>query len=337
MQNKRKHEGVRVRHSRSCPASAPGDGGCRCDPSYEASVYSVRDGKKIRKSFPTLAAAKGWRADAASAIRKQTLRAPSSTTLREAADAWLEGTRAGTIRTRSGDRYKPSALRGYEQALRTRILPELGGAKLSALSRADVQDFADRLLGTGLDPSTIRNAVMPLRAIFRRAIARGDVTVNPTTGIELPAVRGRRERIASAIEAAKLLDALPETDRALWACAFYAGIRLGELQALRDEDVDLLTGMIHVRRSWDKIEGPIEPKSRAGVRKVPIIAALRVVLLPTGCASVVAVSSLERAAHLSTTTRPVHARQEFGERQDLSRSVSTKRDTLTPASRSPPA
>ena len=33
--------------------------------------------------------------------------------------------------------------------------------------------------------------------------------------------------------------------------------------------------MIHVRRSWDKIEGPIEPKSRAGVRKVPIVAALR--------------------------------------------------------------
>jgi integrase len=55
----------------------------------------------------------------------------------------------------------------------------------------------------------------------------------------------------------------------------YAGLRLGELQALRDEDVDLTAGVIRVERSWDPREGLIEPKSRAGRRKVPIVAALR--------------------------------------------------------------
>jgi len=278
MQAKRKQPGVRVRHSRSCPAASSREVNCRCSPSYEAWAFSVRDGKKVRKTFPTLAAAKGWRADATSAIRKGAMRAPSSTTLREAADAWLEGAREGTIRTRSGDRYKPSVLRGYEQALRTRLLPELGRVRLSEISHSDVQDLGDRLLGEGLNPSTIRNALMPLRVIFRRSVARGVVTVNPTTGVELPAVRGRRDRIASPTEAAALIQALPEADRALWACAFYAGLRLGELKALRDEDVDLAAGVLHVQRSWDKIEGPIEPKSRAGVRKVPIVAALRVYL-----------------------------------------------------------
>ena len=80
---------------------------------------------------------------------------------------------------------------------------------------------------------------MPLRAIYRRALARGEVTVNPTTGPELPAVRGRRDRIASPIEAADLIAALPEIDRALWATAMYAGLRRGELMAMRWEDVDL--------------------------------------------------------------------------------------------------
>ncbi len=234
----------------------------------------MRDQRRIKKSFPTLAAAKAWRAEAQTAIRRGTMRAPSQVTLREAAQAWLVGVGAGSIRNRSGDRYKPSVLRSYEIALRLRLLPELGGRRLSDIRR-DVQDFADRLLAGGEDASTIRNTLMPLRAIFRRAVARGDVAVNPTTGLELPAVRGRRDRIVAPEQAAKLLDGLPEGDRALWATALYGGLRRGELQALRWDDVDLAKGVIRVERAWDVREGQIEPKSRAGRRSVPIAVVLR--------------------------------------------------------------
>lgn len=189
--------------------------------------------------------------------------------------AWVEGARAGSLRNRSGDRYKPSAIRSYETSLRLRVLPELGKRKLSEIRRSDVKDLADRLRGEGLDPSTIRNTLMPLRAIFRRALARGDLVVNPTRGLELPAVRGKRDRIVSPKEAEMLLVALPERDRALWATALYAGLRRGELQALRWNDVDLANGVIRVERAWDVQDGVIEPKSRAARRKVPIPAILR--------------------------------------------------------------
>jgi integrase len=62
----------------------------------------------------------------------------------------------------------------------------------------------------------------------------------------------RRERIASPTEAAALIAALRPEDRALWGSAFYAGLRRGE------------TG---------------KPKSRAGRRSVPIVAALRDLLV----------------------------------------------------------
>ena len=74
---------------------------------------------------------------------------------------------------------------------------------------------------------------MPLRVIFRRAVRRGEIAVNPSTDLELPAVEGRRDRVASAEEAAKLVDALPIGDRALWATAIYGGLRRGELRGLR--------------------------------------------------------------------------------------------------------
>lgn len=203
------------------------------------------------------------------------MRAPTATTLREVWEAWFAGAREGSVRNRSGDPYKPSALRGYEASMRLRVLPELGGARLSDITRVTVQDIADRMLADGLDASTIRNTLMPLRAIFRRALARGDVMLNPIAGVELPAVRGKRDRIASPVEAAALIAALAEADQAVWATAFYAGLRLGELWALREEDIDLEAGVIRVERSWDRREGAIEPKSRAGRRAVPIVAALR--------------------------------------------------------------
>jgi integrase len=202
-----------------------------------------------------------------------------ATTLREAAETWLEGVKAGTIRNRSGHTYKPSAIRGYEAALRNRVLPDLGAMKLSEIRRVDIQDLADRMLAQSLDPSTVRNALMPLRAIYRRALTRGDVSVNPTSSLDLPATAGRRDRIASPGEAGALLAALEESDRLIWATALYAGLRRGELLALQWEDVDLGAGVIRVERSWDIRDAIIvAPKSRAGRRTVPIASPLRALI-----------------------------------------------------------
>jgi len=113
--------------------------------------------------------------------------------------------RTGLVRTRSGDIYKPSVIRSYEAALRLHVLPALGALKLADVQRRDIQRLADELLAVGRDPSTIRNALMPLRVIYRRALEGGEVAVNPCAGLRLPAARGRRERIASPEEAATLL------------------------------------------------------------------------------------------------------------------------------------
>ncbi len=269
--------GIRKLHSKRCPGREGGR--CRCGAGYEAWVFSKRDGKKIRKTFALESEAKTWRADALSALAKGGLRAPKPTTVREAWEAWHEGAKAGTIRNRSGDPYRPSAIRSYERAMRLRVIPAIGAVRLADVRRPDLQEFADGLLGNGLNPSTIQTTLLSLRAIFRRAVARGELAVNPCNGLELPAIRGRRERFASPDEAAKLIAAVTDQDRAIWATAMYAGLRRGELQALCCEDVDIATGLIHVRHGWDAQEGEIELKSNAGRRRVPIAAALRELLL----------------------------------------------------------
>jgi integrase len=201
--------------------------------------------------------------------------AGTSQTLLEAAEAFVDGIASGAIRTKTGERYKPSVVREYERSLRLHVLPTLGGGRLSRIQRRDVQRLADDLLASGADPSTIRNALKPLQVIYRRAIEDGELAVNPSERLRLPAARGRRERIAAPAEAAALIAALRLEDRALWGCAFYAGLRRGELRALLWNEVDLASGLIRVERSMSSYGDAGEPKSRAGRRSVPIVAALR--------------------------------------------------------------
>jgi integrase len=270
-------EGIEVRHARSCASRAGRR--CGCEPGYRVAVYDAIGRRKVSKTFRTLAEARRWRATAQTQAAKGVRLSGTSQTLLEAAEAFVDGIASGAIRTRAGDRYKPSVVREYERSLRLHVLPTLGGAKLSKIQRRDVQHLADELLAGGADPSTIRNALKPLQVIYRQAIEDGDLAVNPCKRLRLRAARGRRERIASPTEASALIAAVRPEDRALWGCAFYAGLRRGELRALTWDDVDLAGGLIHVERSMDGYGTAGEPKSRAGRRAVPIVAVLRELLV----------------------------------------------------------
>jgi integrase len=130
----------------------------------------------------------------------------------------------------------------------------------------------------------VHNKLDPLRVVFKRAIRDVVVTADPMLHLEFPRVRGRRERVASRGEAEVLIAALPAADRALWATAFYGGLRRGELRALRWTDVDLAAqpAVIHVRRTWDDVEGEVSAKSDAGVRTVPLTGRLRALIAEHG-------------------------------------------------------
>jgi integrase len=267
------HTGIETRHQPKCRSRCQED--CDCHPHYRAAVHDSTIGN-ARKSptFKSLAEARAWKANADLAILNGTFGKRTSLTIKEAAERWLAMAEAGEIRNRSGKAYKPSVLRSYETSLRLHVLPLIGSKKFAQVRRSDLQEVVDRI-GLDRDASTVRNALMPIRAMYRRALQRDIVSDNPTEGLALPAVEGRRDRVADPAEASELLAALPEQDQAVWATAFYAGLRLGELQALGWENVEWDRDRIRVEWSWDKKVGRVEPKSRAGRRAVPIPKALR--------------------------------------------------------------
>ncbi len=107
-------EGIVVRHRRGCgpPASAS----CFCRPGYQAQACSpareTDDPKDLPLALggPRLAPGHQWR-QASDAAR------PTRTTLARVRRRRARSRQGGVVRTRSGEPYKPSALRSYEQVM----------------------------------------------------------------------------------------------------------------------------------------------------------------------------------------------------------------------------
>jgi integrase len=268
----RSEQGITPRHARTCRHR---ESRCTCSPTFQAQVWDARAEKRITKTFPTLAAARRWRQDAVVDVRRGDISGDRGPTVDEAAEDWLAAARAGVVRARGGRLFKPNTLRGYEQNLRLRVKPDLGHERLREVGLPELQRYVDRLAADGLAAGTIAMTIAPLRAIYGRAERLGQVKGNPTRGLALPAVRPRERTVVASDKIELVLATVAPGDRALWATAFYAGLRRGELYALRPEDVDLASGVIHVRRGWDAVEGEIDPKSARSRRRVPIPAALR--------------------------------------------------------------
>lgn len=241
---------------------------------YRGVLNLAATGKQNGPWVKSNAEAKAWRVKAQGEAQKGTLRPSNRLTLRDGWQAFYDAAKKGT----ATPAIRPSTLRGYERAWRLRINPVLGAHRLEAIRRADLQALVDHWAAEGMSPATIRNTLDPVRTIYRRALVRDLVTINPTTNLEVPKVSNARERFATREESAELLTALPDAERALWSTALYGGLRRGEIRALRWAHVSLADGLIRVQRSWDDDEDDGPPKSKAAIRKVPITKPLRAAL-----------------------------------------------------------
>lgn len=116
-----------------------------------------------------------------------------------------------------------------------------------------------------------------LSALFNYAKGprRRWVGANPCEGIELPGVPEPEEiRFLDEAEWEAVLRHVvcgpyESLDRAFYLTAIMAGLRHGELIALRWRDVDWMAGRVRVRQNW--VLGEFDtPKSRRGSRSVPM-------------------------------------------------------------------
>ena len=171
------------------------------------------------------------------------------------------------------------------------ISPHIGPKAMVRVTRADVEAVRDALdvaIREGrAAPKTALGAWCTLTSSFRLASAGKDRSLrileqNPCIGVLPPdSGDGRRRSWLYPSEAARLLacDAVPLEARRLYALALYLYLRPGELAALEWRDVDLVANVVRVTKALDSTTGETKaPKTRNGIRTVPIPATLRPLL-----------------------------------------------------------
>lgn len=99
------------------------------------------------------------------------------------------------------------------------------------------------------------------------------IAENPARGDHRQREPERAKSVLSAEQVYALVAALPPVWRPVVAMMAYAGLRRGEAQAVRGEDVDLVAGVLIVRRS-----GRANTTKGKRVRRIPIISRLRPIL-----------------------------------------------------------
>ncbi len=167
-----------------------------------------------------------------------------------------------------------STLARLDTTMRCQVLPHWGGWRLDSVRHADVRAWVAHLLEAGLSPTTVRKAYFALNDLLRAAVADGRIAVNPARDVPLPAERRGEQRFLTTTEIDLLAAAVrPDRHRLLVLTAVCAGLRWGELAALRRHRVDLDRGRIRVAETITDVSNQISygpPKTPRSLRTVPI-------------------------------------------------------------------
>lgn len=158
----------------------------------------------------------------------------------------------------------------YKYIVHSHLLPTFGNIQLRLLSRESIQMFLADKLKEGFSWRTVKHCRTTLGTILGTAEFWGYIEDNPVRKTRLPRRGLQPEKaVLTPDQLSFLLEKLPEPSRSLVWLLVLTGLRIGELLALRWQDVDLQAGFLRVSRTL--YEGHFdEPKTRSSNRTVPL-------------------------------------------------------------------
>lgn len=187
---------------------------------------------------------------------------------------------------------KKSTFAAYSLIVETHLQPAFGN--LTAVTEKDVQDFVLQKLNGGLSQKTIKDMIIVLRMILKFG-AKKNYCVYAPIDVIFPTDRERQElEVLSIANQKKIMRFVEENftfrNLGIFIC-LSTGIRIGEICALTWDDIDTENGVIHIRKTIQRIyvkENGIKktellidtPKTATSMRDIPMIKDLYEILKP---------------------------------------------------------
>ncbi|MDQ6836864.1 MAG: site-specific integrase [Actinomycetota bacterium] len=182
-------------------------------------------------------------------LSKGVVRSDSST-VSELLDRWLDHIASSR---------SPTTVRGYRGKIR-RIDDKLGSVRLSRLTAQHLDRAYLDWLDEGLHPTSVHHLHAVLSAALNQAVRWSVVPDAVTRKASPPPLRVGPKIVPSPDAVQRLIAGAEERGQPVLATAIAiaatTGVRRGELLAVCWSDVDLDTGLLHVRRAIKHADGP---------------------------------------------------------------------------------
>ncbi len=170
---------------------------------------------------------------------------------------------------------RPRTRDSYRQIVHSHLLPLLGAIQLSRLGPQQLQRAYRELSDRGLSTKTVSNVHGVLHKALDQAYRWRLIPSNVADLVDPPRVARHEMKALTPDEARKVLEAAAgDPLEALYRVAITAGLRQGELLALRWQAVDLVAGTLRVVATLEQRHGhePViaQPKTARSRRQVQL-------------------------------------------------------------------
>ena len=173
-------------------------------------------------------------------------------------------------------KWKESTRATSEHSIRRHLLPPLGDRLISEVGREELQALLETRANTH-SASVVAHLRWHLSAIFKMAVSDAAIHVNPSPGLFTPAGRPEEpKRVLSADDIRAALNSFALRERLMFRMAVFAGMRPGEIFAVRLRNIRENTVHVEQRVYAGKLD---TPKGRKGKRTA------RTIALPPGTVS----------------------------------------------------
>ena len=198
----------------------------------------------------------------------------------ELAAEWFESIKLHT---------KLSTQNKYYNLLKNYILPEYGSKTFDTITHEFIEEHCKFLLesggkyGTGLSPKTVSDTLSIIRNITKFANKKGICISYDANSVQIKQ-NAKSMRVLNKTEQTQLCEYILENPEpcniGILVCLF-TGLRVGEICALRWEDISFSDQSIYIHHTLQRIQTPQEqeaktkvvvttPKSTCSIRKIPL-------------------------------------------------------------------
>jgi len=197
------------------------------------------------------------------------IRLDNDITVGEWADTWLRTYKSGV---------ENRTMEMYVWIIKKYVVEPLGSIKLKDVKAAHIQTIINDNSHKEVTIKKIRNTY---NQMMEQATINDLIIKNPVKGVKLPAIQkttNKRALTSEEIEMIKSLQ-LSEKDKCFILLLLYTGMRRGEALAVTKDDFNFEKMQVTVDKTLtfiksNKSEIKYKPKTKAGIRTIPILAPL---------------------------------------------------------------